>query len=65
MSVRSHLLAAAAVTLVLASPAVGQESGSVGSAAEQSDPSIVVVATRTILPPSALPLTIDVIDVYE
>ena len=62
MSVRSHLLAAAAVTLVLASPAVGQESGSVRSAAEQSDPSIVVVATRTILPPSALPLTIDVID---
>ena len=45
----------------LSSPALAQNNASVAAAAE-GEGAIVVTAARTILPPNALPLTIDIID---
>ncbi len=45
----------------LSSPALAQNDASVAAAAE-GEGAIVVTAARTILPPNALPLTIDIID---
>ncbi len=64
MARRFHLLLSSlALTAVLPSPALAQQSGAT-PAEEDGDGSdnIVVTAARTILPPNALPLTIDVID---
>lgn len=52
------LVAAALLSSALASPAFAQDGAPVD---ESRDDSIVVTAARTILPPNALPLTIDVI----
>jgi len=54
------LLAATLVGTMLSSPAFAQDSAPVTETAEGED-TIIVTAARTILPQSALPLTIDVI----
>lgn len=54
------IVAATLVCTALSSPAIAQEGGT--DTAESGDDSIVVTATRSILPANALPLTIDVID---
>jgi len=54
-------VAAALVTTALSSPAFAQDNAPVDEGAN-GDTSIVVTAARTILPPNALPLTIDIID---
>jgi iron complex outermembrane receptor protein len=56
---RKFVLAALACT-ALSSPAFAQDNAPVTEAPEGED-AIVVTAARTILPPSALPLTIDII----
>ncbi|MBJ7500956.1 MAG: TonB-dependent receptor [Sphingopyxis sp.] len=56
---RKFVLAALACT-ALSSPAFAQDNAPATEAAEGED-AIVVTAARTILPPSALPLTIDII----
>src|SRR3546814_16569566 len=56
---RKFALAALACT-ALSSPAVAQDVAPAATA--ESEDAIVVTAARTILPPSALPLTIDIID---
>jgi len=53
-------IAAALLSSALSSPVFAQETGPADESVTQSD-SIVVTAARTILPPNALPLTIDVI----
>lgn len=66
----AYRLSVAAILAVMASPAYAQEQDDSVPAAEQygqtgadEDPEeIVVTAARTELPPSALPLTIDIID---
>jgi iron complex outermembrane receptor protein len=52
------LLVAALASTALSAPALAEEAAD----AATSDDTIIVTAARTILPPSALPLTIDVID---
>ncbi|BBB09848.1 TonB-dependent receptor [Sphingopyxis sp. EG6] len=52
------LLVAALASTALTAPALAEEAAD----AATSDDTIIVTAARTILPPSALPLTIDVID---
>lgn len=54
-------VAAALVTTALSSPAFAQDNAPIDEGAN-GDTSIVVTAARTILPPNALPLTIDIID---
>ena len=56
---RKFALAALACT-ALSSPAFAQESAPADTA--EGEDAIVVTAARTILPPGALPLTIDIID---
>ena len=56
---RKFALAALACT-ALSSPAVAQDVAPAATA--EGEDAIVVTAARTILPPSALPLTIDIID---
>lgn len=56
---RKFVLAALACT-ALSSPAFAQDTAPVADGAESED-TIIVTAARTILPPNALPLTIDVI----
>ncbi len=58
MSVRSSILLATTILSAAASPALAQQAPA--EAPEESG--IVVTAARTILPPNALPLTIDIID---
>jgi iron complex outermembrane recepter protein len=53
---------AGALALVLASPALSQTIDQELPESEEGDAAIVVTATRTQLPASALPLTVDVID---
>lgn len=53
-------LVAALLSSALSTPALAQDAAPAGDKAARDD-SIVVTAARTILPPSALPLTIDVI----
>src|SRR3546814_652035 len=53
-------LVAALLSSALSTPAFAQDAAPAGDKAARDD-SIVVTAARTILPPSALPLTIDVI----
>ena len=55
------LLVAALVTTALSSPAFAQDNAPIDEGAN-GESTIVVTAARTILPPNALPLTIDVID---
>ena len=57
---RKFALAALACT-ALSSPAFAQNAASDANTAQGED-TIIVTAARTILPPSALPLTIDIID---
>ncbi len=52
------LLVAALASTALTAPALAEEAAD----AATSDDTIIVTAARTVLPPSALPLTIDVID---
>jgi iron complex outermembrane receptor protein len=54
------LVAATLACTALSSPAFAQ-SGTSDTDAEQGEEAIIVTAARTILPPNALPLTIDVI----
>jgi iron complex outermembrane receptor protein len=53
------LLVAALASTALSAPALANEAG---DEAASGDATIVVTAARTILPPNALPLTIDIID---
>ena len=57
------MVAAALVCTALSSPAFAQQDAAPGTADEaaQDEASIIVTAARTILPPNALPLTIDII----
>lgn len=61
---RLPLMASAAGLALLAIPTAAQATGQepVVAEAAPSDEEIVVTAARTILPPNALPLTIDIID---
>lgn len=52
---------AALVTTALSSPALAQDNAPVDEGAS-GEATIIVTAARTILPPNALPLTIDIID---
>lgn len=54
-------VAAALVTTALSSPAFAQDNAPIDEGAS-GEATIVVTAARTILPPNALPLTIDIID---
>lgn len=53
------LIVTGLVSTALSAPTLAQESG---DTADTGDDIIIVTAARTILPPSALPLTIDIID---
>lgn len=59
-----RLLVGVAAIAVLATPAAAQtvETKPTGTADVRDDEEIVITAARTILPPNALPLTIDLID---
>ncbi|OWQ92602.1 TonB-dependent receptor [Sphingopyxis witflariensis] len=54
-------VAAALVTTALSSPAFAQDNAPIDEGAN-GEATIIVTAARTILPPNALPLTIDIID---
>ncbi len=56
------LLATATTFPVLAQDDAGNADASAAEKAQKDDAQIVVTAARTILPPNALPLTIDIID---
>ncbi|WAC23851.1 TonB-dependent receptor [Blastomonas sp. SL216] len=56
------LLATATTFPVLAQDDAGNADASAADEAQKDDAQIVVTAARTILPPNALPLTIDIID---
>jgi len=56
------LLATATTFPVLAQDEAGNADASAAKEAQKDDAQIVVTAARTILPPNALPLTIDIID---
>ncbi len=56
------LLATATTFPVLAQDDAGNADASAAEEAQKDDAQIVVTAARTILPPNALPLTIDIID---
>lgn len=56
------LLATATTFPVLAQDDAGNADASAAEEAQMDDAQIVVTAARTILPPNALPLTIDIID---
>lgn len=56
------LLATATTFPVLAQDDAGNVDASAAEKAQKDDAQIVVTAARTILPPNALPLTIDIID---
>lgn len=56
------LLATATTFPVLAQDDAGNADASAAEEAQKNDAQIVVTAARTILPPNALPLTIDIID---
>jgi len=60
IEIRHSAIALAALTIALASPAMAQQAEA--DADTKSSESIVVTAARSILPPNALPLTIDLID---
>jgi iron complex outermembrane receptor protein len=63
MSRRSHFsLPLFALVLTMPSAAFAQDSEDAAEAADGARDEIVVTAARTILPPNALPLTIDLID---
>lgn len=54
--------AATLLSTALSSPVLAQDRAPVADAGANSGETIVVTAARTILPPNALPLTIDIID---
>lgn len=56
------LVAATLLSTALSSPAFAQDNAPVDEGAAAGGETIVVTAARTILPPNALPLTIDIID---
>ena len=60
IEIRHSAIALAALTIALASPAMAQQAEA--DADTKGAESIVVTAARSILPPNALPLTIDLID---
>ncbi|MFE8583307.1 TonB-dependent receptor [Sphingomonas sp. NCPPB 2930] len=61
---RAWLASSAVAMLTMAAPAVAQvrPAAEQGAADEADKQEVVVTAARTILPPNALPLTIDIID---
>ena len=56
------VLGALAATVICANGASAQQADAVGATPESQRDDVVVTAARTILPASALPLTVDVID---